>query len=234
MTTPELEYTSSDSLYHDAPMAATSRILMVPVGDLEISQDASEAEVPTDALMEGGSSEDLLMSPLHQEEEEVLPIVGREEFDLMMRVLDDQPILGSSVSGQRCIRSAGALPLSKYHPYVHSSYFKGQLRGLPSTEAFRSNYLQAIRTGGAEVRRSGREADDELSGTEGLRSSVEPEGLDDSPRLGVNASSDGSSSDPTTLASLARESHGDGRGIGWSWSFGRRDLGHRDGGAGPC
>ena len=46
----------------------------------------------------------------------------------MMRVLDDQPILGSSVSGQRCIRSAGALPLAKYHPYVQSSYFKGQLQ----------------------------------------------------------------------------------------------------------
>jgi len=62
----------------------------------------------------------------------------------MTHVLDDQPILGSSVSGQHCIYSAGALPLSKYHPYVHSSFFKGQLRGLPSSEAFHSNYLQAI------------------------------------------------------------------------------------------
>jgi len=81
------------------------------------------------------------MSPLHQEEEEALPIVSREEFDLMTQVLDEQPILGNVVSGQRCIRSAGSLPLSKYHPYVWSLYFKGQLQGLPSTEAFRSRYL---------------------------------------------------------------------------------------------
>jgi len=67
--------------------------------------------VPTDAPMEeeeegssGSSAEERSMSPLHQEEE-VLPIVTQEEFDLMTRVLDEQPILGSSVSGQRCIRS---------------------------------------------------------------------------------------------------------------------------------
>ena len=105
------------------------------------------------------------MSPLHQEEE-VLPIVSREEFDLMTRVIDEQPILGSSVSGQRCIRSAGALPLAKYHPYVRSNYFKGQLRGLPSSEAFRANYLRARRTGRSDYRRSGREADDECSGVD--------------------------------------------------------------------
>jgi len=94
------------------------------------------------------------MSPLHQEEE-VLPIITQEEFDLMTRVLDEQPILGNAVSGQRCIRSAGSLPLSKYHPYVWSSYFKGQLRGLPSTEEFRSHYLQKVRTGYIECRSSG-------------------------------------------------------------------------------
>jgi len=86
------------------------------------------------------SAKERSMSPLHQEEE-VLPIVSQEEFELMTRVLDEQPILGTSVSGQRCIRSAGALPLAKYHPYVRSNYFKGQLRGLPSSEAFRTNYL---------------------------------------------------------------------------------------------
>jgi len=67
------------------------------------------------------------MLPLHQEEEEVLPIVTQEEFNMMTRILDDQPILGNVVSGQRCIQSAGSLPLSKYHPYLRSSYFKGQL-----------------------------------------------------------------------------------------------------------
>jgi len=65
----------------------------------------------------------------------------------MTRVLDEQPILGNVMSGQRCIRSAGALPLAKYHPYVCSNYFKGQLHGLPSSEAFCANYLQARRTG---------------------------------------------------------------------------------------
>ena len=83
------------------------------------------------------------MSSLHQEEE-VLPIVSREEFDLMTHVLDEQPILGNTVSGQHYIRSAGSLLLSKYHPYVRSLYFKGQLRGLPSTKEFRSHYLQKI------------------------------------------------------------------------------------------
>jgi len=116
----------------------------------------------------GSSAEERSMSPLHQEEE-VLPIVSREEFDLMTRVLDEQPILGSSVSGQRCICSAGALPLAKYHPYVRSNYFKGQLRGLPSSEAFRTNYLRARRTGRSDYRRSGREADDECSGVEERR-----------------------------------------------------------------
>jgi len=164
------------------------------------------------------------MSPLHQEEE-ILPIVSQEEFDMMTRVLDEQPILGSSVSGQRCIRSAGSLPLAKYHPYVRSNYFKGQLRGLPSTESFRSRYLRARRTGRAERSSCGREADDECSGFESVRSSIEPEGLADSSGTRVAESGNGSDSDPITLATCALRSHGDGRGIGWSWNFGRRDLG---------
>ena len=170
------------------------------------------------------SAEERSMSPLHQEEE-VLPIVSREEFDLMTRVLDEQPILGSSVSGQRCIRSAGALPLAKYHPYVRSNYFKGQLRGFPSSEAFRSNYLRARRTGRVAGSCCGREADDERSGAESSRSSLEPERSDDPASSRVAESGNGSDPDPTTLASCALNSHGDGRGIGWSWSFGRRDLG---------
>jgi len=48
------------------------------------------------------------MLPLHQEEE-ALPVVSHEEFDLMTRILDDQPILGNVVSGQRCIQSTGSL-----------------------------------------------------------------------------------------------------------------------------
>jgi len=92
---------------------------------------------------EGSLPNEWSMSPLHQEEEALL-IISYEEFDLMTRVLDDQPILGNVVSGQCCIRSAGSLPLSKYHPYVWSLFFKGQLRGLPSTEAFRSCYLQKV------------------------------------------------------------------------------------------
>ena len=128
---------------------------MILISDLEVHPSASEAEVPTDAPMEeeekeGSLTEERSMSPLHQEEE-VLPIVSREEFNLMTHVLDNQPILGSSVSGQHCIRSAGALLLAKYHPYVQSSYFKGQLCGLPSSEAFCSNYLQAVQTGRAEL-----------------------------------------------------------------------------------
>jgi len=107
----------------------TANVLTAPMEGEEDSEEST-----------GTSSEEQSMSPLHQEEE-VLPIMSREEFDLMTRVLDDQPILGNAVSGQRCIRSAGSLPLSKYHPYVRSSYFKGQLRGLPSTEAFRSRYI---------------------------------------------------------------------------------------------
>jgi len=172
----------------------------------------------------GSSAEERSMSLLHQEEE-VLPIVSQEEFDLMTRVLDEQPILGSSVSGQRCIRSAGALPLAKYHPYVRSNYFKGQLHGLPSSEAFCTNYLRARRTGRSDYRRSGREADDECSGVESSSSSLEPEGLDDPASSQIVESGDGSDPDPTTLAACAERSHGDGRGIGWSWSFGRRDLG---------
>jgi len=89
---------------------------------------------------EGTSTEEWSMSPLHQEEEGPA-IMSREEIDLMTRILDEQPILGNIMSGQRCIRSAGSLPLSKYHPYIQSSYFKGQLHGLPSTEAFCSRYL---------------------------------------------------------------------------------------------
>jgi len=202
---------------------------MILVSDLEIDPPASEAEVPTDVLMEGEESVGLLteersMSPLHQEEE-VLPIVSREEFDLMTHVLDDQPILGSSVSGQRCIRSAGALPLAKYHPYVCSSYFKGQLRGLPSLEAFHANYLRARRTGRVNWKKSRRDADDECSGVESSCSSVEPEGLDDLTSPRIVESGNGSDPNPTTLASCASQSHGDRRGIGWSWSFGRRDLG---------
>jgi len=189
--------------------------------------------VPSDAPMEeeedseensGASSEERSMSPLHQDEE-VLPIVSREEFDLMTCVLDEQPILGNAVSGQRCIRSAGSLPLSKYHPYVRSLYFKGQLRGLPSTKSFRSRYLRKIQTSYIKCRSSGREGDDERSATESIRSSVEPEGDADSSSSGSDAAGDGSSTDPTTLTALAVQSHGDGRGIGWSWNFGRRDLG---------
>jgi len=164
------------------------------------------------------------MFPLHLEEEGPA-IISHEEMDLMMCVLDKQPILGSSMSGQHCIRSAGALPLAKYHLYIHLNYFKGQLRGLPSSEAFRANYLQARRTGRVEHRRSGREADDECSGAESSHSSFEPEGLDDLTGAQVVESGHGSNPDPTTLAACAVKSHGDGRGIGWSWSFGRRDLG---------
>ena len=181
----------------------------------------------------GSSTEERSMSPLHQEEEGPA-IISREEMELMSRVLDEQPILGNAVSGQRCIRSAGSLPLSKFHPYVRSSYFKGQLRGLPSTEAFRSRYLRARRTGRVERSSCGREADDECSGFESVRSSVEPEGLADSPSTRVAESGNGSDPDPTTLATCALKSHGDGRGIGWSWSFGRRDLGRGDGREYPC
>jgi len=154
------------------------------------------------------------MSPLHQEEE-VLPIVSREEFDMMTRVLDEQPILGSSVSGQRCIRSAGALPLAKYHPYVRSNYFKGQLRGLPSSEAFRSNYLRARRTGRVARSSCGREGDDECSGAESSCSSLEPKRVVDPASPRIVEPSDGSDPDPTTLAACAERSHGDGRGIGF-------------------
>ena len=209
--------------------ADEDRIRIVPVGELEIIPDASGPEVPSDAILEedegssGSSTEERLMSPLHQEEEGPA-IISREEMELMSRVLDEQPILGNAVSGQRCIRSAGSLPLSKFHPYVRSSYFKGQLRGLPSTESFRSRYLRARRTGHVERNRCGREADDECSGPESVRSSVEPEGLADSSDTRVAESGNGSDPDPTTLASCAERSHGDGRGIGWSWSFGRRDL----------
>ena len=140
--------------------------------------------MPSDVMMEseeikGSSAEEQLMSPLHQEEEGP-PIVSQEELDLMSQVLDKQPILGPSVSGQHCIHSAGALPLAKYHPYVHSNYFKGQLHSLPSSEAFYANYLRARRTGRVDCRRSGREVDDECLGAESSRSSLEPEGLDDS------------------------------------------------------
>jgi len=173
---------------------------------------------------EGSLAEGRSMSPLHQEDE-TLPIVSQEEFDLMTRVLDDQPILGSSVSRQRCICSAGALLLAKYHPYVQSSYFKGQLHGLPSSEAFRSNYLRRIRGGGTELHRDGREADDECSGAEGGSSVLRSEGSDDLEDLGLVESGDGPGADPTTLAVCASQSHGDSRGIGWSWSFGRQDLG---------
>ena len=81
-----MEY-SSDLSYHDVPSAGTGRILMIPVSDLEIDPPASEAEVPTDAPMEEEesvrlSTEERSMSLLHQEEE-VLPIMSREEFDLM-------------------------------------------------------------------------------------------------------------------------------------------------------
>jgi len=195
-------------------MAGTGWILMILVSDLEVDPPASEAEVPTDAPMEeeesvGSSTEERLMSPLHQEEE-VLPIVSREEFDLMTHVLDNQPILGSSVSGQHCIHSAGALPLAKYHPYVRSFYFKGQLRSLPSSEAFCSNYLQRVRGGGAELQRDGREADDECSGAEGGSSVLGSEGSDNLEDLGVVEPGDGSCADPTTLAVYASESYGDG------------------------
>jgi len=173
---------------------------------------------------EGTLAEERSMSPLLLEEEGPA-IISREEMDLMSRVLDKQPILGSSVSGQRCIRSAGVLPLAKYHPYVRLNYFKGQLRGLPSSEAFHTNYLRARRTGQVDHRRSGREADDECSGVESSRSSLEPEGLDDSSSPRVVEPGNGSDPDPTTLAACALKSHGDGRGIGWSWSFRRRDLG---------
>jgi len=74
-----LEYSSNLS-YHDAPMAGTGWILMIPVSDLEVHPSASKAKVPTDVPMEeeenGGSlTEERSMSPLHQEEG-VLPIVS--------------------------------------------------------------------------------------------------------------------------------------------------------------
>jgi len=226
---PSLEY-SSDSSYHKAVSADEGWIRIIPVGELEVIPDASGPEIPSDAALEeeeeseGSSAENRSMSPLHQEEEGPA-IISHEEMELMSRVLDEQPILGNAVSGQRCIRSAGSLPLSKYHPYVRSSFFKGQLRGLPSSEAFRSNYLRARRTGRVERSSCGGEADDECSGFESIRSSVEPEGLADSSCTRVIESGNGSDPDPTTLATCVLRSHGDGRGIGWSWNFGRRDLG---------
>jgi len=51
------------------------------------------------------------MSPLHQEEEDPA-IVSCKEFDLMTCVLDEQPILGNTVSGQCCIQSVGSLLLT--------------------------------------------------------------------------------------------------------------------------
>jgi len=94
---------------------------------------------------EGISTEQWSMSPLHLEEEGPA-IVSHKELNLMTCVLNKQPILGNAVSGQRCIQSAGSLPLSKYHPYIRSSFFKGQLHRLPSSEAFYSHYLQKVRT----------------------------------------------------------------------------------------
>jgi len=221
-----LEY-SSDLSYHDPLSAREGQVMMILISDLKIHPSASEAEVLTDVLMEGEegtSTEGRSMSPLHQEEEGP-PIVSREELDLMTRILDNQPILGNAVSGQLCIRSAGSLPLSKYHPYVRSSYFKGQLQGLPSSEAFCSNYLQKVRTGRIECQPSEREADNKHSGTESIRSSVELERSDDLSGTGVDAAGNGHCADPTALAVLAGQLHGDGRGIGWSWNFSRRDLG---------
>lgn len=95
------------------------------------------------------------MSPLHQEGEE-MPIFRQEELggwegltdlprimeetveeertELMTSVLDKQPLLRVAVSGQHCIRSAGALLLKGFHPYCPSAYFLGNLCGLPATE----------------------------------------------------------------------------------------------------
>ena len=166
-----MEY-ASDSSYHSPPSAGSGRILMVPVSDLEIHPDASSAEVPTDAPMEGEStsSEERSMSPLHLEEEreeehklrvvwmgeiredplggwegsrDLPKIVESEAEDLMSSVLDEQPILPSAVSGPRCIWSSGGLKLKKYHPYRPSAYFLGNLRGLPATEDLRRRYLAA-------------------------------------------------------------------------------------------
>jgi len=161
----ELEY-ASDSSYHSPPSAGSGRVLMVPISNLEIHPDASSAEVPTDAPMEGEStsSEDRSMSPLHVEEEHKIRVVRMGEIredllggwegsrdlpriveseaeDLMTNVLDEQPILASTVSGPCCIRSAGGLKLKKFHPYRSSAYFLGNLRGLPATEDFRRRYL---------------------------------------------------------------------------------------------
>ena len=125
-----MEYTSESS-YRDLPSAGESRILMVPVSDLEVHPSASSPEVPTDVPMEGGSTsmEERSMSPLHQEEEHKIRIVEMGEIrevqgeplggwegsrdlpriveeeavgDLMTSVLEDQPILGNAVSGSRC------------------------------------------------------------------------------------------------------------------------------------
>ena len=85
---------------------------------------------------EGTLTEVQSMSPLHLEEE--APVEG---IKLMRSILEEQPILPPAVSGQCCICSTGSLPLSKYHPYVWSSYFKGRLHGLLSSEAFCSCYL---------------------------------------------------------------------------------------------
>ena len=77
-------------------------MMLIPILDLEVHSFASKAEVPSDAPMEGEqgtSTEDQSMSPLHQREEGP-PIVTREELDLMTRVLDEQPILGNTMSGQ--------------------------------------------------------------------------------------------------------------------------------------
>jgi len=141
---------------------------MVPISDLEVHPDASSAEVPTDAPMEGEStlSEERSMSPLHVEEEHKIRVVRMGEIredplggwegsrdlpriveseaeDLMTSVLEEQPILASAVSGPRCIRSAGGLKLKKFHPYRPSSYFLGNLHGLPATEDLRRRYLAA-------------------------------------------------------------------------------------------
>ena len=88
---------------------------MILIENLEVHPSASEAEVPTDALMEGELTEEQSMSPLHQEELGgwdspvnfprglTLRIVEETGEELMTSVLDKQPLLRVVVSGQCCI-----------------------------------------------------------------------------------------------------------------------------------
>jgi len=217
---------------------------MIPVEDLEVHPLASDMEVLTDAPMEGESTEEWLMSPLHQEVEKtpvfhqmgalggwegpVDPKIVEERAeevkeDLMTSVLQEQPLLRVAVSGQRCIQTTGALPLNKFHPYHPSAYFLGNLQGLPSTESLQQSYLGSHRQDLGSGHTQGYNAN-ESSGDESNTHGHGCKRSSDSFCPGLPFSGDRHSS--TSSPSLVT-SGGEGcprGGIGWSWSFGRRDL----------